>query len=35
MAYTLPRSLYNILEEALGSREKAEKFAEAYNSGPV
>jgi len=30
MAYTLPRSLYNILEEALGSKEKAEKFAEAF-----
>jgi hypothetical protein len=30
MAYTLLRSLYNILEEALGSKEKADKFAEAF-----
>jgi hypothetical protein len=30
MAYTLPRSVYNILEEALGSKERAEKFAEAF-----
>jgi len=30
MAYTLPRSVYNILEEALGSKEKAEKLAEAF-----
>jgi len=30
MAYKLPRSVYNILEEALGSQEKADKFAVAF-----
>lgn len=30
--YTLPRDLYNLLEETFGQKEKAETFARAIES---
>lgn len=32
MPYTLPRDIYSLLEESLGSKEKAEKLAQAIET---